>query len=61
MNIIKEGKLPEHKIYRTDCNNCGTIFEFEQFEARFISDFRDGNCLMAHCPLCKKEVYVSFP
>lgn len=61
MKIIKEGKLPEKKTYKTSCSNCGTEFEFKQEEAEFVSDQRDGDYLKIHCPLpgCAKLQYLT--
>lgn len=57
MRIIKEGKLPGKQMYRVTCTNCKTEFEFEQDEATYSSNQRDGDCLQIACPLCKQYIY----
>jgi hypothetical protein len=51
MKIIKEGRLPQEKVYRTSCGNCGTVFEFKEAEAKYTCDQRDGDFYTLHCPL----------
>ncbi len=59
MKVIKQGKLPGDKEYRTTCRNCKTEFSFVAKEANYVSDQRDGDCLQVSCPLCKLFIYVS--
>lgn len=56
MEIIKRGKTPENRSYRTTCDNCGTVFKFQQLEATYMADNRDGDYLEIDCPVCGKEV-----
>lgn len=60
MKIIKEGRLPRAKVYRAECNNCGTIFEFKKEEAQYTSDQRDGDFLTIGCPLplCSRRTTI---
>jgi uncharacterized protein with PIN domain len=57
MKIIKEGKLPGKKIIREKCDYCKTVFEFEESEARYSTEERDGNARLIVCPFCKKDVW----
>jgi len=50
MKIIKEGTLPQNKTYQIECKSCGTIFEFQSFEAKTVSQ---SKWLVIKCPLCK--------
>lgn len=61
MKILQEGKLPQENQYKLLCHNCGTLFEFSQKEAEYVSDKRDGDFLKITCPLpnCNKEATVS--
>lgn len=58
MKIIQEGQLPETRVHRKTCNNCRTIFEFEEKEARLCSDSRESYWKL-NCPFCKKECYFN--
>ena len=61
MKILQEGKLPVERIYKLHCNRCSTIFEFQQKEAKYVSDQRDGDFLEITCPLadCNKKLTVT--
>ena len=59
MKIIERGELPESKIYRTQCNHCKTVFEFEKREAKARFD-RNEHYLTIDCPVCKRTVSVDF-
>jgi hypothetical protein len=59
MKIIKEGKMPEERIYKHVCITCGTVFEFAKKEAQYILDQRDGDSLQISCPICNNYCYVS--
>lgn len=47
MKVIKEGKIPEPKIYRYTCSYCNTIFECDE----------DENMYNKYCPLCHRLVF----
>lgn len=55
MRVIKQGQLPEEKLYTITCFNCKTQFEFARKEAQYQSDWRDGDFLRIDCPLCKNS------
>ncbi len=55
MKIIREGKLPEEKLYEVTCQNCRTYFEFAKKEAKVQSD-RNETYLSIKCPLCHQPV-----
>jgi RNase P subunit RPR2 len=59
MRVIRKGALPEKRVYKGVCNHCGTIVEFAQEEARYVSDQRDGDALVVTCPTCGKEIWSS--
>ena len=60
MKIIKQGQPTETRTYQCTCRECGTVFEFEHHEAKFVFDQRDGNFLQLPCPIygtqCAKGV-----
>jgi RNase P subunit RPR2 len=56
--IIKEGKLPKSKTHQVTCSNCTTLFEFEEREARTVSDGQHS-VLVISCPLCGREIWHS--
>ena len=58
MKILKSGKSKKPKETVTDCY-CGCRFSFSKKEARFVSDFRDGDCYVAKCPECKRENWIA--
>lgn len=37
MKIIKEGKLPQERVFKEMCGNCSAIVEFTQGEAQLSS------------------------
>lgn len=58
MKIIKEGIDPKKRTYRIECHICKTEFEFEQQEAKYNSDQRDGDFLSINCPICKTNCTI---
>lgn len=52
MKIIKAGKPKAERIHRLTCTNCTCVFEFEEKEAHYNSDQRDGDYLSIGCPYC---------
>lgn len=59
MRILETGVLPEHRVYRARCNHCQTLFEFGAKEARPVTDRRDGDAVVAPCPLCACDVWAA--
>ncbi|GGZ22049.1 hypothetical protein GCM10011273_03580 [Asticcacaulis endophyticus] len=59
MEIISRGQHPEKTVHKVTCQNCKTIFEFEQHEANHAFDKRDGNYYEIDCPVCSKKVTKS--
>ena len=59
MKIIKKGNIPEEKIYRSECYNCKTEFEFQAREAKLTRDQRDGDFLTVDCPLCGVSAHAN--
>jgi RNase P subunit RPR2 len=51
MKIIKEGKIPSERLYRTTCRHCKTVFEFLESEGN-VRYYRDGNYVEIICPIC---------
>jgi type II secretory ATPase GspE/PulE/Tfp pilus assembly ATPase PilB-like protein len=60
MKIIKEGKLPEKRVYRKTCPNCQTEYEFEEREAKGISSPKNAFYWSIICPFCKQYNYFNF-
>lgn len=61
MKIIKEGKLPNPKVYRGACTNCGTEVEADWRETEYIGKNEDGSdCMGVRCPLksCHCKIVV---
>lgn len=57
MKIIKEGTLPETKVYCATCNHCSCVMEFTVGEAIQVSD-RNEEFLTVTCPTCQRKVWV---
>jgi len=58
MKILKKGCLPKERRHVATCDNCRTKFEFQEGEAKMVSDQRDGDYLEVKCPLCKDGICV---
>ena len=58
MKIIKRGKVPTVEREIT-CSTCKTVFSFTPSEARYTSDFRDGDFYTINCPVCGREQNVN--
>lgn len=59
MKIIKEGQLPQERLYVCTCDNCKTEFSFHQKEGKVVHDQRDGPYITIACPLCQQSVTTS--
>ena len=57
MKIIKSGKKEEREV-AVACMGCDCEFSFTKSEARYVSDFRDGDAYVVKCPECKHENWV---
>lgn len=58
MEIIKSGKTKKPKQVTTECD-CGCKFKFAANEARYVSDWRDGDAYVIKCPECKSENWLN--
>jgi len=58
MKIIRPGKQRTERVYETTCRQCDCVFEFQEKEARYHSDQRDGDFLAIPCPTCSASVTV---
>lgn len=56
MKVIRRGQVPEERVYRVICNRCKTEIEFEQREATYHPDQRDGDFLSITCPVCMSQI-----
>ena len=54
MRIIKNGHIPEEKVYQKTCSNCGCIFTYTKKEKKM--DFNGG--LYLWCPCCNQTIYT---
>jgi len=54
MKILERGQIPNEQLYEIRCTKCRTLFQFQQQEAKYHSDQRDGDYLMIDCPVCKE-------
>ena len=59
MKIIKQGQVPAERVFRQECNHCGTIFEYAQSEGKFSYDPKEGSAIVIKCPVCTKLCYQS--
>lgn len=59
IEITKRGSLPGDRKASAECRNCSTQFTFQQSDAAFHSDQRDGDYYSVPCPLCSTSVIVS--
>ncbi len=57
MKVIREGKLPEEKVYVGECGNCHCICEAVQRELKANDDGRNGTDYSADCPRCKHKIF----
>lgn len=56
MKIIRQGSLPENRVYRATCRRCDTEIEFARHEATYVPDQRDGDYLVITCPTCMTQI-----
>lgn len=59
IRIIQKGNDPVARFYRTTCNHCHTIFEFQAVDAIHFTDARDGDAWKLACPVCTWTCFVS--
>ena len=59
MRIIKQGQLPEEKVYQTTCMHCKTVFEFKRHEGT-VESHRNEDYVSVNCPFCHKQMYVDY-
>lgn len=59
MKIIKQGTLPEDKIYSCTCWQCKAEFEFMAKEGEVKPDYRNGSYIAIACPVCNKSSSVT--
>jgi len=64
MRIIWRGDPNKVKVYRKECENCMTVFEFDETEIEKYS-FPIPNVFntsrvytVIYCPVCNKEIQV---
>jgi len=50
MTILKTGAPPAHRQRKCTCSSCRCEFLFEECEAQFILDGRDGDYFSVKCP-----------
>jgi len=58
MRIIREGQLPEDKLFRGTCMHCKTVFECKRHEGKYSSTQRDGDLLEVDCPKCNHRAFA---
>lgn len=56
MKIISQGEDPAKKVIQAKCSHCGTVVEFEQSEAKLVSDQREGDFYQIGCPVCHHTI-----
>ena len=47
----------ENMVYKETCENCGTIFEFQEEDVKYTFW---GSDEYVKCPRCRKRVYLSY-
>jgi len=58
MRVIRQGVLPETKLYRATCKHCGCEMEFTRKEAEYSSSVMNESLLKVNCPTCHNEVWT---
>lgn len=58
MKIIKKGVKMCDRLYKMECGDCGTVFEFKEKEGKVVYDQRDGDYIEIKCPVCKEKCAV---
>lgn len=56
IRIIKQGKLPEEKVYRFTCYHCKTEFTAQEKDGNKTYNQHDGTSVTVSCPLCNHQV-----
>lgn len=60
MKIIKKGVVPKKdKTFQWTCNGCDSLIESGRNEGRYESDSRDGDAIVAKCPVYQKETWIA--
>lgn len=58
MKIIKEGQLPEERVYIGTCKYCYTVMEARRADLKGNYYFRDNDIILsAKCLLCGSTTY----
>ena len=52
IHIMKQGVLPETKVFYTKCGRCGCEFTFNPPDAKYEAYQRDGDFYRIACPTC---------
>ena len=58
MKVLKQGTLPEDKIYEVTCYNCTSLLQFKRSEGKISYSQRDGDHITVICPVCKCSVFT---
>jgi hypothetical protein len=56
MEIIRQGADPANKAITAKCRKCKTVVKFLPYEAKFVSDQREGDFYCIACPVCKNTI-----
>jgi hypothetical protein len=57
MEIIKQGKLPEDRMWQGECFTCNTMAKAKQSELKVTYEQRDGPIGTHACPVCNKTMH----
>ena len=58
MEIIKEGTLPNDRIFEGHCTNCKSILRFKQSEGEITYSQMDGDFITVKCPICGHRIHT---
>ena len=56
MEILHRGIAPSERTHEATCSTCQTKIRFQQHEAKYNSDQRDGDYLSIKCPVCGHNI-----
>jgi hypothetical protein len=56
MKIVRQGVDQSKQPVQAECNHCHTVIEFLPFEAKYVSDQRDGDFYQIACPTCNNNI-----
>lgn len=59
IKILKEGILPENRIYFIKCFNCCTEFTYQKDDIGVSQDSHNNMREYIQCPYCHGKIYIT--